>query len=254
MLESEAINRRVGSARPVQGRMLAAFGQLQNSRRIESPAAVERRRARAGVVAFSSGNHAQAVALAARWLDDAGDDRHAGRCAEGQARSNARISAPRSCSTTASERIARRSRRASPSNAAPRSCRRSIIRTSSRGRARSRSSSAERLARAISTSRRCMCPCSGGGLVAGCALAIKAEWPALRRVRRRAARLRGHGGVARCRRAPAVSPGGTTLCDGLRAPTAGRDHVRDQSPRARGRARRRRRADSRTRWPSRRSI
>ena len=69
VLESEAINRRVGRARSVQGRVPAAHGQLQDSRRAESSAAASTpTSASAGVVAFSSGNHAQAVALAARWL------------------------------------------------------------------------------------------------------------------------------------------------------------------------------------------
>ena len=44
-----------------------------------------------GVVAFSSGNHAQGVALAARLLERSGDDRHAGKRARGEARRDARV-------------------------------------------------------------------------------------------------------------------------------------------------------------------
>ena len=50
---------------------------------------------RAGVVAYSSGNHAQAIALAARLLEPAGDDRHAARRAGQQGRCDARPTAGR---------------------------------------------------------------------------------------------------------------------------------------------------------------
>ena len=46
---------------------------------------------RAGVVAYSSGNHAQAVALAARILRDARDDRHAARRPRRQGGGHARL-------------------------------------------------------------------------------------------------------------------------------------------------------------------
>ena len=42
-----------------------------------------------GVVAFSSGNHAQGVAAAATLMGDAGGDRDAGRRAQGQDRGHA---------------------------------------------------------------------------------------------------------------------------------------------------------------------
>ena len=46
---------------------------------------------RRGVVAFSSGNHAQAIALAARAARHAGDDRDAARRAGGEGRGDARL-------------------------------------------------------------------------------------------------------------------------------------------------------------------
>ena len=64
-------------------------------------------------------------------------------------------------------------------------------------------------------------PCSGGGLVAGCALAIKAEWPdcAVYAVEPRGFEDTAASLAAGERRRSL--PGGTTLCDGLRAPTPG---------------------------------
>ena len=64
-------------------------------------------------------------------------------------------------------------------------------------------------------------PCSGGGLVAGCALAIKSEWPdcAVYAVEPRGFEDTAASLAAGERRT--VAAGGTTLCDGLRAPTPG---------------------------------
>ena len=65
-----------------------------------------------GVVAFSSGNHAQGVALAARLLGHAGDDRDAGRCAGGEAGGDARAGRRGGALRSRDARAARRSRRA----------------------------------------------------------------------------------------------------------------------------------------------
>jgi threonine dehydratase len=64
-------------------------------------------------------------------------------------------------------------------------------------------------------------PCSGGGLIAGCALALKAEWP---RCSVYAVEPRGfedHAASLAAGERRSVAPGGTTLCDGLRAPMPG---------------------------------
>src|SRR5688572_76750 len=64
-------------------------------------------------------------------------------------------------------------------------------------------------------------PCSGGGLVGGCALALEAEWPSCAVY---AVEPRGFEDFAASLAAGerrTVAPGGTTLCDGLRAPTPG---------------------------------
>ena len=131
----------------------------------------------AGVVAFSSGNHAQAVALAARWLDDARDDRHAGRCAEGEARAHARIRR-RGRALRPRARGSRGDRRADRRAARRRA--RAAVRSPAhhRGAGHARARARPRRARlGIVDVDALYVPCSGGGLVAGCALAIKAEWP-----------------------------------------------------------------------------
>jgi len=64
-------------------------------------------------------------------------------------------------------------------------------------------------------------PCSGGGLVAGCALALKSEWPSCAVY---AVEPRGFTDLAASLAAGerrTVVPGAATLCDGLRAPTPG---------------------------------
>ena len=59
--------RELGAAGVLQVRELPAHGRVQVPRRVQRAVALRRARsARAGVVAFSSGNHAQAIALAAR--------------------------------------------------------------------------------------------------------------------------------------------------------------------------------------------
>ena len=76
----------------LQVREPAAHGRLQVPRRLQRAGAARRRRARSrGVVAFSSGNHAQAVALAGRLLGIPHDHRDARRRARGEGRRHARL-------------------------------------------------------------------------------------------------------------------------------------------------------------------
>ncbi len=87
-------------------------------------------------------------------------------------------------------------------------------------------------------------PCSGGGLVGGCALALKAEWPSCAVY---AVEPRGFEDLAASLAAGerrTVAPGGNDAVRRAARADAGSDHVRDRAARARRRARRRRRADS----------
>ena len=107
-----------------------------------------------GVVAPSSGNHAQAVALAARLFGVPGDRRDADDGDAGQARRRrAARRAHRARRDDDADRLGSR-RRARGATKGSRSCRRTTIRGSSRGRARSDS----RSPRTCRTSARCSCP------------------------------------------------------------------------------------------------
>jgi len=64
-------------------------------------------------------------------------------------------------------------------------------------------------------------PCSGGGLVGGCALALKAEWPSCAVYAVEPKGFEDHAASLEAGERRAVPPGGTTLCDGLRAPMPG---------------------------------
>ena len=68
VLESEALNRRAGSRVLVKVESLQHSGSFKIRGALNRLLQLGRRERRAGVVAFSSGNHAQGVALAAKWL------------------------------------------------------------------------------------------------------------------------------------------------------------------------------------------
>ena len=85
-------------------------------------------RSAGGVVAYSSGNHAQGVAAAAKLCGMPAVIVMPQDAPARQAASAPRRSAPRSCSTTATARTAPRSRASSRPSAARRWCRRSTIR------------------------------------------------------------------------------------------------------------------------------
>ena len=118
VLTSRTADARARRARVLQVRELPAHGRVQVPRRLQRALPLRRRQRRAGVVAFSSGNHAQAIALAGEPARHAGGDRHAARRARRQGRRRPRATAARWSSTTATAKTARRSARASPRSAA----------------------------------------------------------------------------------------------------------------------------------------
>ena len=205
VLESEAINGRVGARVLFKAECLQHTGSFKIRGALNRLLQLSADERAAGVVAFSSGNHAQAVALAARWLGDSRNDRDAGRCAQGEARAHARARRGGRALRSRARGPGGDRRPASPSGAAPRSCRLSITRTSSRGRARSRSSSRAQRARGTPRIDAFYAPCSGGGLVAGCALALKAEWPSCAVYAVEPRGFEDHGGVVGRRRSGARS-------------------------------------------------
>ena len=220
VLESEAINRRAGTRVLLKAECLQHAGSFKirgAMNRLLQLAADERK---AGVVAFSSGNHAQAVALAARWLDIPAT---IVMPADAPA---VKLKRPRDYGAELvlydrerEDREAIAARIAEQRGAAlvpPFDHSHTIA---------GQGTLALELARAARERRAAIealyAPCSGGGLIAGCALAIKAEWPtcAVYAVEPRGFEDTAASLTAGERRT--VPAGGSTLCDGLRAPTPG---------------------------------
>jgi threonine dehydratase len=220
VVENEALNALAGT------RVLCKVESLQHSGSFKIRGAMNRLLAlsaderAAGVVAFSSGNHAQAVALAARWL---------GVQATIVMPSDApKIKLARTRAHGADVVLYDRERENREEIA--------VKIANERGAAlvppfdhpdviAGQGTLALELAR-VARARRVeleglYVPCSGGGLVAGCALAIKSQFPncAVFAVEPRGFEDLAASLAAGERRT--VAPGGTTLCDGLRAPTPG---------------------------------
>ena len=92
VLTSRTLDGVVGAARAREGGVLPARRRVQVPRRVQQDRLAPATTSRAhGVLAYSSGNHAQAVAIAARLLGTTRDHRHARGRAAGEARRDARL-------------------------------------------------------------------------------------------------------------------------------------------------------------------
>jgi threonine dehydratase len=220
VLESEAINERVGARVLFKPECLQHTGSFKIRGALNRLLQLVAEERSAGVVAFSSGNHAQAVALAARWLkipativmpSDAPKVKLArtrdfgaevvlyDREREDREAIAARIAEQRGAALVP------------PFDHPHTIAGQGTLALELASAARERRAPIEAL----------YVPCSGGGLIAGCALAIKSEWPscAVYAVEPRGFEDTAASLAAGERRT--VPSGGTTLCDGLRAPTPG---------------------------------
>jgi threonine dehydratase len=220
LLESEALNRLAGT------RVLCKAECLQHSGSFKIRGALNRllqlgaaERA-AGVVAFSSGNHAQAVALAAHWLDVPATIVMPADAPQIKLESTRAWGADVVLYDRAREdREAIAHRLAAERGAAlvPPFDHPHVI----AGQGTAGLELAEAARERHADVEAVYVPCSGGGLVAGCALAIKAVFPACAVY---AVEPRGFDDTARSLAAGerlAVAPGGATLCDGLMAAMPG---------------------------------
>jgi len=220
VLESEAINERVGARVLFKAECLQHTGSFKIRGALNRLLQLGADERSAGVVAFSSGNHAQAVALAARWLHVP-----------------ATIVMPADAPAVKLERTRelgaevvlydreREDREAIAAKIAERSGAALVPPFDHPDIIAGQGTLALELARTARERRLRVdafyAPCSGGGLVSGCALALKAEWPSCAVY---AVEPRGFEDLAASLAAGerrTVAPGGTTLCDGLRAPTPG---------------------------------
>jgi len=220
VLESEAINARVGARVLFKAECLQHTGSFKIRGALNRLLQLSADERAAGVVAFSSGNHAQAVALAARWL-----------------KVPATIVMPADAPKIKIERTRehgaeivlydreREDREAIATGIAERRGAAVVPPFDNPHIVAGQGTLALELARTARARHLKIdafyAPCSGGGLLSGCALALKAEWPSCHVY---AVEPRGFEDLAASLAAGerrTIAPGGTTLCDGLRAPMPG---------------------------------
>jgi len=220
VLESAAINARVGARVLFKVECLQHTGSFKIRGALNRLLQLNTEERAAGVVAFSSGNHAQAVALAARWLEVP-----------------ATIVMPADAPKIKVERTRehgaeivlydreREDREAIATGIAERRGAAIVPPFDHPHIVAGQGTLALELARTARARHLAVdafyAPCSGGGLLSGCALALKAEWPSCAVY---AVEPRGFEDLAASLAAGErrrVAPGANTLCDGLRAPTTG---------------------------------
>jgi threonine dehydratase len=220
VLESEAINRRAGTRVLLKAECLQHTGSFKIRGALNRLLQLGTEERAAGVVAFSSGNHAQAVALAARWLE-----------------MPATIVMPADAPRVKIERTRelgaevvlydreREDREAIAVSIAERRGAAIVPPFDHPHVIAGQGTLALELARTARDRQVAVdafyAPCSGGGLVSGCALALRPAWP---RCAVYAVEPRGFEDLAASLAAGdrrTVAAGAATLCDGLRAPTPG---------------------------------
>ena len=220
VLESDALSRRVGTRVLLKAECLQRGGSFKIRGALNRILQLSHDERRAGVVAFSSGNHAQAVAIAARWLGCRATivmPRDAPRAKlDGTRAYGAEIVL---YDRERDDREAIAARLAAEQGAAlvPPFDHAHVI--------AGQGTAALELGRALAlkhvTLDALYTPCSGGGLVAGSALAIKSVFAGCAVY---AVEPVGYTRLADSLRAGerrVLSAHPPTLCDGLRAPAAG---------------------------------
>jgi threonine dehydratase len=220
VLESEAINARAGTRVLLKAECLQHTGSFKIRGALNRLLQLHVDERKAGVVAFSSGNHAQAVALAARWLDvpativmpaDA-----------------PKVKLDRTRALGAEIVLYDREREDREAIAADIAQRRgaALVPPFDHPDIVAGQGTLGLELGTVARARHCRVdalyvPCSGGGLVAGCALAIKSEWPDCAVLAVEPRGFEDHAASLAAGERRPVASGGTTLCDGLRAPLPG---------------------------------
>jgi threonine dehydratase len=220
VLESEAVNALVGARVLFKAECLQHTGSFKIRGALNRLLQLHPDERAAGVVAFSSGNHAQAVALAARWLHVP-----------------ATIVMPADAPKVKVERTRelgaevvlydreREDREAIAVGIAERRGAALVPPFDHPDIIAGQGTLALELVRAARGRHAAIdsfyAPCSGGGLVAGCALALKAEWPSCSVYAVEPRGFEDHAASLAAGERRTAAPGASTLCDGLRAPTPG---------------------------------
>jgi threonine dehydratase len=220
VLESEAINALARTRVLLKAECLQHTGSFKIRGALNRLLQLSADERAAGVVAFSSGNHAQAVALAARWL-----------------KVPATIVMPSDAPKVKVERTRehgaevvlydreREDREAIAAGIAERRGAAIVPPFDHPHVIAGQGTLGLELARAARARHLSLdafyAPCSGGGLVGGCALALKNEWPSCAVYAVEPRGFEDHAASLAAGERRPVAPGGTTLCDGLRAPMPG---------------------------------
>jgi threonine dehydratase len=220
VLESDALNRRIGARVLLKAECLQRGGSFKIRGALNRILQLKADERSAGVVAFSSGNHAQAVAIAARWLGCRATivmPRDAPRAKLDGTRSNGAEVVLYDRERDDREAIAARLAAEQGAALVPPFDHAHVI--------AGQGTAALELGRAPAlkhvTLDALYTPCSGGGLVAGSALAIKSVFAHCAVY---AVEPVGYTRIADSLRAGerrVLSAHPPTLCDGLRAPVAG---------------------------------
>jgi threonine dehydratase len=220
LLESEAVNRRLGGRLLVKAESLQRTGSFKARGAFNVLAQLDAAQRRAGVVAFSSGNHAQGVAAAAQHLGIPAvivmpADAPAVKIANTRAYGAAVVTFDRYRDDR--EAIARAIAAERGATTVPPFDHPGII----AGQASVGVELAAQAAALGAPLDAVVVPCSGGGLVAGCALALAAESP------KTAVYSAEPAGLDDMRRSLAAGtrqtndPDARSICDALLAPTPG---------------------------------
>ena len=220
VLESDALSRRVGTRVFFKAECLQRGGSFKIRGALNRILQLKADERSAGVVAFSSGNHAQAVAIAARWLGCRATivmPRDAPRAKLEGTRSNGAEIVLYDRERDDREAIAARLAAEQGASLVPPVDHAQVI--------AGQGTAALELGRALALKHVALdalyTPCSGGGLVAGSALAIKSIFADCAVY---AAEPVGYTRLAESLKAGercVLSAHPPTLCDGLRAPAVG---------------------------------
>jgi threonine dehydratase len=220
VLESEHLNAEVGARVLCKAECLQHTGSFKIRGALNRLLMLSATERAAGVVAFSSGNHAQAVALAARWLQVRATivmPADAPRIKLDNTRAHGAEVVLYDREREDREQIAVKLAAERGAALVPPFDHPDVV--AGQGTLGLELGRAARLKRVELEAL--YVPCSGGGLVAGSALAIKHEFP---RCEVYAVEPRGFEDTADSLAAGerrAVKPGGATLCDGLKAAMPG---------------------------------
>jgi threonine dehydratase len=219
-LVSEHLNERVGCGVLVKAECVQHAGSFKIRGALNRILQLRHAERSAGLVAYSSGNHAQSVALAARWLDTHAtivmpDDAPTIKTANTRAWGAEIVTYDRRREDR--EEIASRIAQAQGSAIVPPFDHPHVIAGQGTvGLELALAAKARRLDLAA-----VYVPCGGGGLIAGCALALEQEFPACKVVAIEPERYDDTARSLAKGERQVVERHAPTICDGLMAPTPG---------------------------------